>query len=145
MLVASNSYDPAPAPLPSTKMFIPKPFTLTALLLHATTTIATWSAYQEYLSTLPKHPSKHQDARPEISYSPKQPYECFPTSPPRGRNCYVKSHDDFRTDDSQYILEAIEKCNDGGHVIFSQGVSYVIGTALDLTGLRHVDIGEFDL
>ena len=114
-----------------------------ALVLQATSTLATWSAYEEYLSGLPKHTSKHQGARPRISYSPKQPYEPFPKSPARGKVCYVKSHDDFKTDDSPYILDAINKCNNGGHVIFSQGTSYVIGTALDLTFLKHIDIGEF--
>lgn len=113
-----------------------------ALLLQATSTLATWSAYEEYLSGLPNSVSKHQGKRPEVCFSPKQPYEPFPKSPARGRNCYVKSHNDFKTDDSPYILDAMHKCNNGGHVIFSQGTSYVIGTALDLTFLKHVDIGE---
>jgi galacturan 1,4-alpha-galacturonidase len=111
-----------------------------ALLLHAVGTIATWSAYQEYLSTLPAHPSKHRGIRPKIAFSPKQPYRPFPPFPSRGKNCYVQSHNDFKTDDSQYILDAINKCNGGGHVIFPQGTTYVIGTALDLTHLKHIDI-----
>lgn len=48
----------------------------------------------------------------------------------------------MKTDDSEYILEAINKCNNGGHVIFPQNVTYVIGTALNLTNLEHVDIGK---
>jgi galacturan 1,4-alpha-galacturonidase len=115
---------------------------IAALLLHATGAFATWSAYQEYLSTLPKHTSKHQGTRPKITYSPQKPYEPLPVSPSRGRNCYVQSHNDFKTDDSAYILDAINKCNNGGHVIFPQGTTYVIGTALDLSHLSHIDIGE---
>jgi len=46
------------------------------------------------------------------------------------------------TDDSEYILAAINKCNNGGHVVFPQNVTYVIGTALNLTNLKHIDIGE---
>lgn len=113
-----------------------------ALLLQAVGTLATWSAYQEYVSRLPAHPTKHQGKRPSISFEPKKPYEPMPKSPARNRNCYVKSHNDMKTDDSPYILDAINKCNPGGHVIFSQGTTYVIGTALDLTNLNHVDIGR---
>lgn len=114
------------------------------LLLQAVASIATptWDAYEFYLEHLPKHPSKHQGTRPPISFSPKQPYKPFPPSPPRNRDCYVKSHDDLVTDDSTYILEAIDECNNGGHVIFSQGTNYVIGTALNLTFLNHIDIGK---
>ncbi|CAK3748229.1 Exopolygalacturonase X-1 [Lecanosticta acicola] len=44
------------------------------------------------------------------------------------------------TDDSEYILAALESCNEGGHVVFPAGVTYVVGTALDLTFLKHIDI-----
>lgn len=64
------------------------------------------------------------------------------SSPKRDRKCVVKSHNDFKTDDSPYVLQAVKKCNDGGHVLFPEGTTYVIGTALDLTGLKHIDIGE---
>lgn len=114
-----------------------------ALLLQVTGTLATWTAYQEYLAGLPKSVSMHQGKRPEISYCPKQPYAPIPTSKPRGKNCYVKTHDDMKTDDTPYILDAVNKCNNGGHVIFSQGKSYVIGTAMDLTYLKHIDIGTW--
>ncbi|KAK5110629.1 Exopolygalacturonase X-1 [Meristemomyces frigidus] len=114
--------------------------TTTTLLLHALSATATWTAYQEYLSHLPAHPSKHQDPRPSISFHPNQPFNPLPRSPPRGRNCYVQSHDDFVTDDSEFILEALRKCNHGGRAIFPQGRTYVIGSALDLTWLEHIDI-----
>jgi galacturan 1,4-alpha-galacturonidase len=115
-----------------------------ATVLNALVAVATptWSALLEYTQHLPKSVSKHQGTRPKISFSPKQPYKAFKTSPPRNRNCYVSSHNDGVTDDSPYILEAFKKCNPGGHVIFSQGTKYVIGTALDLTGLIQMDIGE---
>jgi len=114
-----------------------------SLLLNALGASATWSAYQEYVSGLPKSVSKHQDPQPKISFSPKKPYESFPKSTARGRNCYVQSHNDFVTDDSPYILDAINKCNNGGRVIFPQGTTYVIGTALDLSHLQHIDLGKF--
>ena len=54
--------------------------------------------------------------------------------------CYVNSHNDLVTDDSQYILDAIRKCNHGGHVVFNESTNYLIGTALDLTFLSHIDL-----
>lgn len=119
-----------------------RPF-LAATVLHAIAAVAipTWSAFEEYEATLPKSVSKHQGTRPKVNIGPKKPYQPFPTSPPRNRNCYVQSHNDGVTDDSPYILAAINKCNNGGHVIFSEGTSYVIGTALDLTFLNHIDLG----
>lgn len=108
--------------------------------IFASSATATWSAWEEYQHSLPKHVSKHQGARPPISFHPKQPNRPFPISPHRNRNCYVQSHNDGVTDDSQYILQAIEKCNNGGHVIFSQGTEYIIGTALNLTFLNHIDL-----
>jgi len=54
----------------------------------------------------------------------------------------VKSHNDCVTDDSTYILDALHDCNNGGHVVFKEGLKYTIGTALDLTFLKHIDIGK---
>lgn len=45
------------------------------------------------------------------------------------------------TDDSSYILDALHRCNNGGHVVFREGVEYFIATALDLTFLEHIDLG----
>lgn len=87
--------------------------------------------------------SKHQGTRPKIEFSPKKPYTAFPVSPPRNRVCYVQSHNDGVTDDSPYILSAINKCNHGGHVVFSEGTRYIIGTALDLTFLEQIDLGIY--
>ena len=115
---------------------------LASALLCATSVIAspTWTAYEGYEHSLPAHTSKHQGTRPKIEFSPKKPYKPLPSSPARNRNCYVQSHNDGVTDDSTYILEAINSCNNGGHVIFPQGTTYVIGTALNLTFLEHIDL-----
>ncbi|PSN67066.1 extracellular exo-polygalacturonase-like protein [Corynespora cassiicola Philippines] len=61
-------------------------------------------------------------------------------SPARNRTCVVESHDDGVTDDSEYILQALEECNHGGHVLFPRTQSYVIDDALDMTNLSSVDI-----
>ena len=53
----------------------------------------------------------------------------------------MQSHNDGVTDDSNFILEALHECNDGGHVVFKEGTQYFIGTALDLTFLEHIDLG----
>lgn len=84
--------------------------------------------------------SKHHPSRPDIDISPKSPFKPFPSSPSRDRICLVKSHNDGVTDDSADILSAIAKCNNGGHVIFSEDQKYVIGTALDLSNLNHIDL-----
>ncbi|KAK5092012.1 hypothetical protein LTR70_006103 [Exophiala xenobiotica] len=66
---------------------------------------------------------------------------CVPAeSPARNKICYVDSHNDQLTDDSNYILSALHECNNGGHVVFPANQSYLIGTALDLTFLQHVDL-----
>lgn len=46
-------------------------------------------------------------------------------------------------DDSKNILSAIKSCNNGGHVVFPKDKNYTIGTALDLTFLKHIDLGGF--
>lgn len=110
-----------------------------ALSLLALRCLATQSAYEEYLASIP---GKAELARPEITFDGRQPYQCLPESPKRHKTCKVKSHDDMKTDDSPYIMEALHKCNDGGKVIFPAGKTYVVGTAMNLQFLRHVDIGK---
>ncbi|GAB7350821.1 hypothetical protein MBLNU459_g1356t1 [Dothideomycetes sp. NU459] len=116
------------------------PLVSAALLATSALATPTWSALLEYTKSLPKSVSKHQGPRPKIEFLPKKPNSPFPVSPPRNRVCYVQSHNDGVTDDSTYILSAIDKCNNGGHVVFAQGTKYVIGTALNLTFLNHIDI-----
>lgn len=111
----------------------------TALSLLVLPCLATQSAYEEYLASIP---SKAELARPEIAFDGHQPYQPLPESPKRHKTCKVKSHDDMKTDDSEYILKALHKCNNGGKVVFPAGKTYVIGKALDLQFLQHVDIGE---
>jgi galacturan 1,4-alpha-galacturonidase len=111
-------------------------------LLQASGTFATWSAYQEYLESHNTDVRTKESNRPSLVYSPKSPYQKMHSSPKRDRKCLVKSHHDFKTDDSSYVLQAVKKCNNGGHVLFPEGTTYVIGAALDLTGLKHIDIGE---
>ncbi|KAK0735186.1 exopolygalacturonase [Lasiosphaeria miniovina] len=58
----------------------------------------------------------------------------------RSRLCVVKTYGDGITDDSDNILSAFHGCNNGGHVLFPRGKVYVIGTAMDWTFLKHIDI-----
>lgn len=110
---------------------------LSILILQAT---ATWTAYEEYVSGLSKHSTSYPSKRPLVEFSPNQPWKTFPSSPPRHKICHVPSHNDFTTDDSSYILSALQECNNGGRVVFPSNTSYVIGTALDLTFLHHIDL-----
>ncbi|OAA55264.1 exopolygalacturonase [Niveomyces insectorum RCEF 264] len=85
-------------------------------------------------------PDQHVSPRPRIVPSPKQPRVPIPSPPARSQVCYVETHDDGVTDDSAYILYALHTCNDGGHVVFSEGRTFVVGTAMDWTFLKHIDI-----
>lgn len=78
--------------------------------------------------------------RPDISYSPKRPAKSAPAHPQRYKTCVVKSHGDG-SDDAQYVLEAVKQCNDGGRILFKQDTTYTVATALDLSKLKHVDLG----
>ncbi|CBF78078.1 hypothetical protein AN8761.2 [Aspergillus nidulans FGSC A4] len=70
---------------------------------------------------------------------PKRPFKPLPYSHPRKKVCHVRSHGDGR-DDSAFILSALKSCNNGGKVVFAEEKEYTIGTALDLTFLKHVDL-----
>ncbi|KAK3309730.1 polygalacturonase precursor [Chaetomium strumarium] len=87
------------------------------------------------------HDNKHSQprSRPDVQCHPKHPSKPIPSSPPRTKTCYVDSNGDG-SDDSQNILKAIHKCNPGGHVVFSADTTYIIGTALDLTFLKNIDL-----
>ncbi|KAK3323513.1 hypothetical protein B0T19DRAFT_443008 [Cercophora scortea] len=37
------------------------------------------------------------------------------------------------------FLTALHRCNNGGHVVFQQDTTYIIGKALDLTFLKQID------
>jgi galacturan 1,4-alpha-galacturonidase len=121
-------------------------FQLTAFLAiaFATTAIAspTWAALEQWAEG-PQGQSapEHTSTRPSVSCHPHHPSKPPPTPRPRNRVCHIRSHNDGVTDDSKYILDALHDCNNGGHVVFSEGKKYTIGTALDLTFLEHIDIG----
>jgi hypothetical protein len=105
-------------------------FQLSTILAVASATLAIAKSYPDHVSP-----------RPKVSCHPKTPHRPPPNPPPRNKVCYVKSHNDSLTDDSPYILDALHTCNNGGHVVFKEGLKYTIGTALDLTFLKHIDIG----
>ncbi|KAL1970201.1 hypothetical protein VTN77DRAFT_5361 [Rasamsonia byssochlamydoides] len=73
----------------------------------------------------------------DAAVGPKRPFNPLPPTQTRTRVCYVPSHGDG-SDDSEYILSALKECNDGGKVVLDK--QYVIGTALDLQFLKHIDL-----
>lgn len=79
-------------------------------------------------------------SRPDIVPGPYNVGRPMPHSPPRakGRYCHVKQGCNKDRDDSSHILQALHQCNNGGTVVFDK--SYLIGSPLDLTFLKHIDI-----
>ncbi|KAI9692354.1 MAG: Exopolygalacturonase X-1 [Bathelium mastoideum] len=100
--------------------------------------ILTFAAISQAAILQPQSP--RSNGRPSLQVAPKHPYRPLPQSPKRNKTCVVKSHDDGVTDDSQYFLNALHQCNDGGHVLLPEDKKYIIGTALNLTFLNHIDI-----
>ncbi|KAI1881556.1 hypothetical protein JX265_000382 [Neoarthrinium moseri] len=82
----------------------------------------------------------HVSPRPHIVYSPKSPSTAPADPKPRCKTCFVETHGDGVTDDSEYILKAFNECNNGGHVVFREGETYIVGTAMDWTFLKSIDI-----
>jgi galacturan 1,4-alpha-galacturonidase len=111
----------------------------------ATLSVATptWNAVSNWeKSNAGKKRLDHTSPRPQVFCHPHHPHVPPPASPPRHKVCYVKSHGDSVTDDTPYIMKALHDCNNGGHVVFREGVEYFISTTMDLTFLNHIDIGE---
>lgn len=77
--------------------------------------------------------------RPCHDISPHHPGKPSVPSPERTKTCIVKANGKGK-DDSANILKAIKDCNNGGHVVFPKGQNFTIGTALDLTFLKHIDL-----
>lgn len=98
------------------------------------------SAVPSGTNSAPRAVTSKASKRPNHPAAPYHPGKSFPASPARSKTCTVRSHDDGR-DDSEYIMNAIRDCNNGGHVLFAAAKKYIIGTALDLTFLKHIDIG----
>lgn len=120
---------------------------ISAILTVASAAIAVASPTWQALQGWEKGPNgrkapQHTSSRPDVSCHPKSPHHPPPPPLPRHKVCYVESHNDG-TDDSPYIVAAIDACNNGGHVVFMEGVEYIIGTALNLTYLNSIDIGTF--
>lgn len=74
------------------------------------------------------------------SCHPHQPLHPLPHTQERHRTCHVPSNGDG-TDDSAHILSTLKKCNNGGKIIFDAGKTYTVGKAMDMTFLKHVDLG----
>lgn len=62
------------------------------------------------------------------------------SSPSRNRTCVAASYNDLETDDAENILQAVHECNNGGHVLFGQDLTYTIASPLNLTGLSAIDL-----
>ncbi|KAL1622265.1 Exopolygalacturonase [Neofusicoccum ribis] len=62
----------------------------------------------------------------------------MPVSAARNKTCVVPASGDG-SDDAPAILEAFQSCSPGGSVVLSANETYTVGTALDLTFLKHVD------
>ncbi|GFZ44874.1 Exopolygalacturonase [Saitozyma sp. JCM 24511] len=77
--------------------------------------------------------------RPIVIPGPYPPSVPFPNPPGRTRVCTVKTNGGG-VDDSQNILDAFNKCNNGGHVIFPTNTTYTIGKTMDWSFLRSIDI-----
>lgn len=92
------------------------------------------------LSQNPNVLHRRQRAGGAVRIGPKPPFRPMPVSTPRTRECVVKSSGGS-TDDSANILDAVKACNDGGRVVFSKSAKYLVGKAMDLSKLRHIDLG----
>ncbi|KAI2471505.1 glycoside hydrolase family 28 protein [Annulohypoxylon bovei var. microspora] len=79
-------------------------------------------------------------SRPDVIPGPYDAGGAMPPSPPRDKDryCHVDQGLDEYRDDAPHILQALQECNDGGTVVFDK--SYLIGSPLDLTFLKHVDL-----
>lgn len=83
----------------------------------------------------------HETTRPQLHVGPKCLKNKLPhDSPSRKKTCHVKGG---TADDSTALLKAFHKCNNGGHVVLDAGVTYTIGTVMDLRFLRNVDWGPY--
>jgi hypothetical protein len=141
-LTLSSRADPIAEVCQLAKMRFQLLISLLAALATLTSAVPTLQAFEKWLKGPQGQRSPdHTSPRPSITCHPKRPSQPLPYPPPRNRVCYVQSHNDGVTDDSSYILDALHRCNNGGHVVFREGVEYFIATALDLTFLEHIDLG----
>ncbi|KAK7750781.1 hypothetical protein SLS62_007333 [Diatrype stigma] len=104
------------------------------------TVVSTLAGLLSFLAPSSAKRSVGPPARPDIRPSPFDAGRAIPFSPPRSedRYCYVSPGSEEKRDDAPQILDAFDQCNDGGTIVFDG--SYLIGSPLDLTFLKHVDI-----
>ncbi|KAJ5640728.1 hypothetical protein N7528_000353 [Penicillium herquei] len=110
----------------------------TSTLLQTTGLLLSLGLTTEARSVQKPDPAAKGYSRTELC-KPHQPFKPLPSSPPRTKTCHVSTYGDER-DDSKFILSALKECNNGGKVVFDADKFYTIGTALDMTFLKHVDL-----
>lgn len=67
------------------------------------------------------------------------PYSHDGNWPTRSKTCVVKPGNDPNGDDTPAILAAFSDCKQDGHIVFEDN-TYYVGTVMNTTGLRDVDI-----
>lgn len=88
----------------------------------------------------PHTPQCHGSTRPNVKPHPYHPKNPGPSIGHRnGKQCIVQTYGDG-SDDSTLVMTALKNCNNGGHVVFAPNTTYTVGTALDLTFLKHIDL-----
>lgn len=107
---------------------IPLVFGLASTLVQ--TVHGSWNVYQEHVARVAA-----QSVEPQLQTRDNENWR-------HRRVCEVATHNDGVTDDAPAILAAVNKCNGGGIVHFARDKTFVIGTAMNLTGLRNVDFGN---
>ncbi|KAF4312854.1 Exopolygalacturonase X-1 [Botryosphaeria dothidea] len=90
------------------------------------------------LASPTSHHAQHSAKRSQVSVGPQPAYRPLPASSARNKTCVVPASGDG-SDDGPAILKAFQSCNPGGSVVLSANTTYTVGTALDLTFLKHVD------
>jgi polygalacturonase len=101
------------------------------------------TAIETSLDSLSQNPNvlhRRQRSGGAVRIGPKPPFKPMPASTPRTRECVVKSGGGSG-DDTANILDAIKTCNDGGRVVFPKSAKYLVGKAMDLSNLKHIDLG----
>jgi galacturan 1,4-alpha-galacturonidase len=125
-------------------------FQITSVLTIVSATLAVaspaWQAGSDFVGNkVQRREATETDdgsVRPTVTIAPIHPRLPPPVHGKRDKICHVRyNHHQPDADDSDHVIDAMRRCNDGGHVIFSPGVTYNIAKALDLTFLKHIDIG----
>lgn len=75
--------------------------------------------------------------RPSIIIGPNPPYNAMPQSPARTRKCEVAC--DGRSDE-MHLEQAIQNCNNGGHIVLAASQSCIMSREMRLENLQNIDI-----